>query len=158
MQQMALDGAARDGVRPSRLVDAEVLLAVDRERLPVGRRGQLSALHAQLVWCEEAVRAAQAQARQAMTDPRLDEGERWGAVRTLRALAWKVCREILPLVGRVPLAMQADPTYRECQRATHALRRATEDALRDNANFTVDLVAAAREPIRMEAAPVQGAG
>lgn len=151
MQQMALGAVAP---RPTDTDNPAGL--PDRLRLPVGRRGQLGALHAQLVWCDEALRAAQAQAVAAMRDPRLDEAARWEAVRTLRALAWKVCREIIPLVGRVPLAMQGDPAYVECQRATHVLRRSTDAALRDNANFTVDLVAAAHEPVRMEAVPVVG--
>ncbi|CAN5127805.1 hypothetical protein BH23ACT9_BH23ACT9_14220 [soil metagenome] len=117
---------------------------LDALRIPVGRTGQLRALHAQLVRCEQAVHDARRQAVSAMRDPDLLDAQRWQAVQQLRALAWKVCREILPLVGRVPLPLQAEPDYTECQRIAHALRRATEAALRDNANYTVDLVAAAQ--------------
>ena len=156
MQQMAL-GAVVPRLTDTDHPDSDLMIGPpDRVRVPVGRRGQLGALHAQLVWCDEAVRAAQAQAVAAMRDAALDEAARWAAVRTLRALAWKVCREIIPLVGRVPIAMQGDPAYVECQRATHVLRRSTEAALRDNANFTVDLVAAAHEPVRMDAVPLAG--
>lgn len=147
MQQMALDAAES---RPTTSA-ADAAPGPGQRRLPVGRRGQLGALQAQLAWCDDAVRAAQAQARQAMVDPELDEAQRWAAVRNLRALAWKVCREIIPLVGRVPIALQADPAYIECLRATHVLRRSTEDALRLNANLTVDLVAAAQHPPRSAA-------
>jgi hypothetical protein len=113
--------------------------------VPVGRRGQLAALHAQLVWCEEAVRKARQQTDTAMRNGEVEEGERWAAVRRLRGLAWKVCREVLPLVGRVPASLQRDPAYVECQRAAHSLRRETEAALRDNDNHTVSLVVIADE-------------
>lgn len=140
------DVAARPPAAPDDLGDAVVELP-QLGRMPVGRRGQLRALRRQLVWCDHAVRAAQREADRAMRDPDLDDGERWRAVRRLRALAWKVCREVLPLVGRVPAGLQAEPEFVECQRAAHALRRTTESALRVNASYTIDLVAAEREPI-----------
>lgn len=119
----------------------------DAARLPVGRRGQLEALRRQLEWCEQAVALAQRDTARAMRDGSLPEGERWDAVRRLRTLAWKVCREILPLVGRVPPGLRSHESFRDVERAAHALRRRTEDALRDNANFTVDLVVAQESPL-----------
>lgn len=116
--------------------------------LPLGRRGQLETLRLQLEWCTHAVRVAQRQADTAMRSSELDTQQRWEAVRRLRNLAWKVCREVLPLTGRVPPALQAHPEFTEVMRATHELRRQTEDALRDNANYTVDLVSALEEPFR----------
>jgi hypothetical protein len=116
-------------------------------RMPVGRRGQLRALRRQLVWCDHAVRTCQREADRAMRDPDADDGQRWQAVRSLRALSWKVCREVLPLVSRVPPALQAEPEFVECQRAAHALRRTTESALRTNTGYTVDLIAAERDPV-----------
>lgn len=80
-----------------------------------------------------------------MRDQELDEAGRWEAVRRLRAVAWKVVREVLPLVGRVPLALQAEPEFIECQRAMHVLRRTTESALKDNNDYTADLIAAQAE-------------
>jgi hypothetical protein len=112
--------------------------------VPLGRLGQLRALHRQLVMCEHSVRVAQREAMSAMTDPDLPDGGRWAAVRRLRQLSWKVTREILPLVDRVPAGMHAEPAFVECRRAAHALRRTAESALRDHANLTVDLVAAAQ--------------
>lgn len=116
-------------------------------RLPVGRRGQLRALQRQLVWCDHAVRAAQRDADRVMRDPDIDDDQRWQAVGRLRGLAWKVCREVLPLVSRVPVVLQAEPEFIDCQRAAHALRRSTEQALQRNANYTVDLVAAEQLPV-----------
>lgn len=110
------------------------------EPLPLGRRAQLRVLQQQLEWCETAVRTAQRDAARAMRDQDLSEDARWTAVRKLRALAWKVCREVLPLVSRVPGSLRSHPHFREVERAAHELRRTTEDALRDNANYTVDLV------------------
>ena len=116
-------------------------------RMPVGRRGQLRALRRQLVWCEHAVRAAQREADEAMRDADGDDAQRWQAIGKLRGLAWKVCREVLPLVSRVPVVLHAEPEFIECQRAAHSLRRTTEAALQRNANYTVDLVAAERSPV-----------
>jgi hypothetical protein len=110
-------------------------------RLPVGRRGQLRALRQQLVWCDHTVRTAQRDLDRAMRDPDLEDDARWQAVRRLRTLAWKVCREVLPLVGRVPRALQAEPEYVECLRAVNALRRTTDAALAANAGHTATLLA-----------------
>lgn len=118
----------------------EPRLLTSAEPLPLGRRAQLRVLQQQLEWCDAAVRAAQRDAARAMRDQDLTEDQRWGAVRQLRGLAWKVCREVLPLVGRVPASLRSHPHFREVERAAHDLRRTTEDALRDNANYTVDLV------------------
>jgi hypothetical protein len=116
-------------------------------RMPLGRRGQLRALRRQLVWCDHAVRVAQREADRAMRDPDLDDEARWAAVRRLRTLAWKVCREVLPLVGRVPPGLQAEGGGGECHRGKHVLLPTTEAALQVNASYTVDLVAAERDPI-----------
>lgn len=119
----------------------------DTHRAPVGRNGQLEALRRQLEWCDQALVVAQRETARAMRDQSLEEAERWAAVRRLRNLAWKVCREILPLVGRVPSSLQAHESFREVERVCHVLRRRTEEALRDNANWTVDLVVAQEAPL-----------
>jgi hypothetical protein len=118
------------------------------DRIPVGRRGQLRALRRQLVQCDHAVQVAQRRALAAMRDESLTEAQRWDAVRRTRTLAWKVCREVLPLLSRVPPPMQAEPEFVECQRIAHALRRRTEAVLRDNANHTIDLIAAGQTNVR----------
>lgn len=116
--------------------------APDPTRLPVGRTGQLALLHDQLQRCDQVVQAARREAVSVMRDGEVEEGERWRAVQRLRTLAWKAVREILPLIDRVPSSLQGDPGFIECRRVGHVLRRTAEAALRDNANFTVDLVAA----------------
>ncbi len=138
---IVLDRAGRhdDGQQAD---DPDLLRMMRTEQLPVGRRGQLRALRRQLLWCDQAVKAAQREAVRSMRDEHLSEGDRWAAVRRQRTLAHKVTREVLPLLAKVPPQLQAEPEYIECQRAAHVLRRTTESALRDNANFTVDLIAA----------------
>jgi hypothetical protein len=64
---------------------------------------------------------------------------RIAAVRELRTLGYKVSREILPLLTRVPRGMRTGEAWRECERVGHAVRRAVEAVLRDNANYAVDL-------------------
>lgn len=130
------NGAAADDVR------VELDLTDAARRLPHGQQAQIRLLERQLVWCRTAVLDGQRRTAAAMRDDRLGDAERWEAVRALRALAWKVCREVLPLVGRVPANLRAHPDFLEVERACHELRRTTEDALRDNANHTVDLVTA----------------
>ncbi len=144
---MAADGAATGSPEIDLDDTGEVGSLTRPARLPVSRQGQLRALRRQLAWSDHALRTVQRETAAAMRDPDLDETGRWDAVRRLRALSWKVCREVIPLVGRVPLGLQAEPEFVECQRVAHALRRRTEDALRDNANYTVDLVAADSEPL-----------
>lgn len=122
--------------------DPGLIRLMRTDRMPVGRRGQLRTLRRQLVWCDHAVRAAQREAVRAMRDESLTESQRWDAVRRQRTLAWKVCREVLPLLSKVPPQLHAEPEYIDCQRAAHVLRRTTESVLRDNANFTVDLISA----------------
>ena len=118
--------------------------------LPVGRRAQLIALQQQLEWCEQAVIRTQRDADRAMRDSDLPDAERWQAVQRLRALSWKVCREVLPLISRVPPGLRDHDAFRGVEEAGHSLRRRTEDAMRDNANYAVDLVNAAndRTPVR----------
>ena len=115
--------------------------------LPVGRRAQLLALRQQLEWCEQAVMAAQRDADRAMRNSDLSDDERWRAVQRLRALSWKVCREVLPLISRVPPGLRDHEAYRGVEEAGHSLRRRTEDAMRDNANYAVDLVNAANNRV-----------
>ncbi|WP_108664706.1 hypothetical protein [Euzebya rosea] len=115
--------------------------------LPVGRRAQLLALRQQLEWCEQAVMAAQRDADRAMRSSDLSDDERWRAVQKLRALSWKVCREVLPLISRVPPGLRDHEAYRGVEEAGHSLRRRTEDAMRDNANYAVDLVNAANDRV-----------
>lgn len=129
------------------LSDTSVLAPPPPAVQPVGRRGQLQALRAQLEWCTHAVAVAQRQADTTMRDADAEESARWGAVRRLRSLSWKVCREVLPMVSRVPPALREHPEFREVERAAFALRRQTEDALRDNANYTVDLANAMAAPL-----------
>ncbi len=112
------------------------------ERIPIGRRGQLRTMRRQLLWCDRAVRSAQRETDRVMRDETLTEAQRWDVVRRQRSLAWRVCQEVLPLLGRVPATLQAEPEYIECQRAAHVLRRTVEAVLRDNATHTVDLMAA----------------
>lgn len=114
--------------------------------LPVGRTSQLALLQAQLEHCEAVVQSARRQAVGAMRDGEAEERERWAAVGRLRTLAWKAVREVLPLVDRVPPSLRGESGFHECRRAAHVLRRSAEAALRDNANFTVDLLAASQAP------------
>ena len=115
--------------------------------LPVGCRAQLMALRQQLEWCEQAVMAAQRDADRAMRNNDLSDDERWRAVQKLRALSWKVCREVLPLISRVPPGLRDHDAFRGVEEAGHSLRRRTEDAMRDNANYAVDLVNAANDRV-----------
>jgi len=107
--------------------------------IPVGPDAQLLALAAQLARCEEIVADARDTARAAMRDPDLVAGERRAALGRLRTLVWRVCREILPLVHRVPPGLRAHRAYRDALRASEALRRACEDAMSDHANWQIDL-------------------
>ncbi len=112
------------------------------ERIPIGRRGQLRTMRRQLLWFDRAVRTAQRDADRAMRDETLTETQRWDVVRRQRALAWRVCQEVLPLLGRVPATLQAEPEFIECQRAAHVLRRTVEAVLRDNATHAIELMSA----------------
>lgn len=134
MQQQAID--------PRQAAGGIVDLRDGSRRTPLSRQGQLAMLEQQLRWCDDAVRTAQRETEYVMCHHDSEEADRWRAVRELRALVWKVSQEILPLVGRVPPALQAHPHYLEVLRAAHELRRSVEDALRDNANHTVDLAEA----------------
>lgn len=138
-------------------VDHDLAVGVSRpepassRRIPRAQGGQLQLLRQQLDWCTRAIELQQRNTASSMRDGELGDAARWEAVRALRALAWKVCLEVLPLVGRVPRALQSHPAFVEVQRSAHVLRRATEDALRDNDNYTADLVAASMEADRVRA-------
>ena len=109
-------------------------------RMPVGPDGQLAALQAQLHWCDQALQRAIRDTAQAMRSEQLSDAERWGEVRALRTIAWKVVREILPLLNRIPVTLHGTAAHSDCQRVGHQLRRRAESALANNANYTVDLL------------------
>lgn len=111
-------------------------------RMPVGRAGQLQVLKRQLQWCDQTIAAARARVVDAMVDEDSDDSRRWAAVRGLRAVVHKIQRDILPLPDRVPVWLRTDPEYVECHRAAHALRRSAQAALREDANYSVDLISA----------------
>lgn len=109
--------------------------------LPLGAAGRLGLLAAQLRRGGQLLAERQAATAAAMTDEELDDAARHAALRALRATAWRLTRELLPLVHRVPPGYRTHPGYTDCLRAYHEVRRACEDARRDHANWRADLVA-----------------
>lgn len=108
---------------------------------PVGRRGQLAALAAVLSRSASSLEDARQGARRAMVDEDLDDGRRRAAVGRLRTVAWRLRRDVLPLVDRVPAALRTDPGYTDCLRVAHALCRSVDAAMTENANDAINLAA-----------------
>lgn len=112
---------------------------------PLGAAARLALLEAQLEAAEGHLQERTAEAAAAMTAD-TPHGERWAAVQRARQAVWCVCRDLLPLVHRVPAGYREHPAFIDVLRAYHRLRRLCEAVLADQTNWVIDLAAVEVDP------------